>query len=306
MNRILLVARREYMTNVRRPAFIFAAFGVPIMMVVIFGVIFLASTANQITDLHEFGSVGMVDNSSSAVLAPGRIPEGYADLFIAYPDADAARAALDATQIAAYFELPANYMVTGRVLIYTNSDTPDLLTSTVEELLLLNLTAAETLPVPLERIQNGANLTIRDAESGREVSEGGVFITLFFPIIFAFILIMSAVTTSGFLMQGLVEERTTRIIEILVTSITPMQLLTGKIIGLSFLGLTQVVALLAAIGGGLAVAGSLDFLQGVVLPLDLIMLSMVYYLLAYYLLAALLVGISVLTNSEQESRQISG
>jgi ABC-2 type transport system permease protein len=160
--------------------------------------------------------------------------------------------------------------------------------------------------VSLDRIRGSLEMLVQDSDTGREVTEDGMFATLFLPVIFAFVLMLSAFTTSGFLMQGLVEERTSRIIEILVTSITPMQLLLGKIIGLGLLGLTQVLALLIAAVAILQIgSGSLEFLQGISIPLDLAVMAIIYYLLGYFLMAAILATVGVLTNSEQESRQIS-
>jgi ABC-2 type transport system permease protein len=306
MNKLLLVARREFTYNVRRPAFLFAVFGLPIMFVVIFGLIALSAQGDSITDLNEWGKVGYVDNTPTQVLAPGAVPEDYPDLFIAYPDVEAARAALDAEEIVAYLELPPSYMLNGRVNVYTYNTTPDILDGVIDEFVLRNLTAGQNLALPLERLQDGVDLTLQSADSGREVSEGGVFATLFLPIIFAFLLVMASLTSSGFLMTGLVEERTNRVIEILVTSATPMQLLLGKIIGLGALGLIQVVTLL--VGGylALAVGQNLDFLQGIQIPTDMAIMALVYFILTYAMVAALLAGISVLTNSEQESRQLSG
>lgn len=306
MDKMLLVARREFLYNLRRPAFLFAVIGMPLMFVVIFGIIFLTSQGDTIDDLNQWGRVGTVDNTPTQILAPGVMPEEYPDLFQPYADLDSARAALDAGEIAAYLELPTAYLLSGRVNVYTDTDTPDILDGVIEELLLLNLTAGQDLPLPLERLEDGPDMTVQSADSGRETTPGGVFFLLFMPVIFAFLLVMSSLTSSGFLMNGLVEERTNRVIEILVTSVTPMQLLLGKIIGLGLLGLIQVITLLGAGFLALTLGRNLDFLQGVEIPLDMAAMALVYFLLTYFMVAALMAGISVLTNSEQESRQISG
>ncbi|HEX2619017.1 MAG TPA: ABC transporter permease, partial [Phototrophicaceae bacterium] len=233
-------------------------------------------------------------------------PEGYTDLFVPYDTTEAAQAALDQGKIAAYMEIPVAYMVSGRINLYTYQDTPDRLDNTIERFMLLNLTNGSNIDIPLDRIQGSDEITVRNVSSGREVPESAVFITLFLPVIFGFLFIMASITTSGFLMAGLVEERTNRIIEILVTSITPTQMLMGKIIGLGALGLLQVGVLLTAALLGLTFGHNLDFLQGVSFPPDLIVLVLIYFLLTYFMLASLMAGIGVLFNSEQESRQISG
>lgn len=305
MDKLLRVARREFTYNIRRPSFLFAVLGLPLIFLVVFGIIFLTAQDDE-TDLNEWGKVGYVDNTPISVLAPGETPETYPDLFVPYENLDTARAALDAGEITAYLELPTVYMLTGRVNLYTEGDTPGNLNDVIEEFLLVNLTAGQDLALPLERVQEGADMTVQSAQTGREATQGGVFAMLLLPVIFAFLLVMASLTSSGFLMNGLVEERTNRVIEILVTSTTPMQLLLGKIIGLGLLGLTQVLVLLGAGYLALAVGSNLEFLQGVEIPLDMAVMAIVYFILTYFMLAALLAGISVLANSEQESRQISG
>jgi ABC-2 type transport system permease protein len=104
-------------------------------------------------------------------------------------------------------------------------------------------------------------------------------------------------------MSGVVEEKANRVIEVLITSIAPIQLLLGKIIGLGALGLTQMLIWLL-VGGVLLVAGqNAASLQGVVLSAELVLISLVYFLLTYFLFAGLMAGIGASAGSEQESRQ---
>lgn len=306
MNKILQVARREFMYNLKRPAFLFSAFGTPVLLFVVLLIVGLASGGDGITDLSEWGSIGYVDNSASQILAAGVQPEGYTDLFVPYATQEEAQAALDAGSIRAYLEIPTSYLLNARVNLYAYDDTPDITDSVVETFILTNLTAGKDLAIPLERIQSSSDLLVRNVQTGREVSEDGLFFTLFLPVIFGFLFVMASFSTSTFLMTGLVEERTSRIIEILVTSIKPMELLLGKIIGLGVLGLLQVFALLAAGLVALALGRELEFLQGLSIQPELILMTFVYFLLTYFMLAALLAGLGVISNTEQESRQIAG
>jgi ABC-2 type transport system permease protein len=125
------------------------------------------------------------------------------------------------------------------------------------------------------------------------------------PLFFATILLISSTTTSGFLMSGLVEEKTNRVIEVLVTSVTPMQLLTGKIVGLFLLGLTQILILLVIGFVGVVIAQQSDSTSSIVFPLDLVVLGIIYYLLSYFILASVMAGVGAIAGSEQESRQLS-
>ncbi|MCU0497678.1 MAG: ABC transporter permease [Anaerolineae bacterium] len=306
MNKMLLVAKYEYLYNLKRPAFLFAAFGTPIFFVIIMAVVTLASAGTEV-DLATYGPVGYVDQAD--VLTTGQAHPDYPALFQSFESIESARTALDDEAIIAYIELPATYLSTGRVNLYTyQSSVPENLTAAIELFLLTNFTTGIELPFTLERLQEGVDIRVQTVDDGRTSTQGGLFVTLFLPVIFAFLLITASLTNSGFLMSGLVQERTNRVIEILVTSVTPLQLLAGKIIGLGLLGLTQVVILLGTTYLGLALGQSqnLEFLQGVNLPPALIALALIYFLVTFFFMAALLAGIGAVSSSEQESRQISG
>ena len=68
------------------------------------------------------------------------------------------------------------------------------------------------------------------------------FIELFFTsIIFIILLMMMVISSGGMLVRSLVEEKSNRLIEIIISSCSPNELLAGKVLGLSALGLTQVL-----------------------------------------------------------------
>src|SRR5215470_19113866 len=106
MNKLWLVARREYLFNLRRRSFLFAVFGVPLFTFVVWFIVF-AVVSNNENDLSKFGKVGYVDQSG--LLANPVIPTDTPDLYAAYPDEPTARKALDDKAIGAYFKLPENY-----------------------------------------------------------------------------------------------------------------------------------------------------------------------------------------------------
>jgi ABC-2 type transport system permease protein len=305
MNKIALVARREYFFNLRRRSFLFAVFGVPLFTFVIWAIIFLVISASD-QNLKDIGSVGYVD--PSGILTDPVIPQDKPELIVPYAayatEADA-RAALDAKTIGAYFVLPENYLKSGEVKTYSYSGIPQALKDSIDALLLANLGKKIGGDVPLARIEDPVNLTIHAADTGRTLTEANIPALIFIPLIFAFVFLMSSNVTSGFLMNGVVEEKTNRIMEILITSVTPMQLLLGKIIGLGLLGLTQLV-IWGAAGAILIRAGqTLPFLAGVAFPTDLVIVFLVYFILSYFLLSSLLAGLGAIAGSAEESRQFS-
>ncbi|MCY4525305.1 MAG: ABC transporter permease, partial [Anaerolineaceae bacterium] len=113
-------------------------------------------------------------------------------------------------------------------------------------------------------------------------------------------------TTSGYLMASLVEEKGSRVLEILVTSISPLQLMLGKILGPGCVGLTQLVVWLGAALALRSLGPGLPVIDAIELPADVLAITLVYFLLSYFLNAAVFVGIGAISDSEQESRQLAG
>lgn len=302
MNKMWLVARHEYWFNLRRRSFLFAVFGVPLFTFFAWFVVFAVISSNE-NDLSKFGKVGYVDQAG--VLVNPVFPTDTPDLYVSYLDDASARQALDDKAVGAYFILPSDYMKTGSVEIYSYSSIPSALEDNLNTFLLGNL-SRQLQGASVQRIEQPVNLTIHVSDSGRDITEANFPALFFIPLIFAMVFLMSSQTTSGFLMNGIVEEKTNRIMEILITSITPMQMLLGKIIGLGALGLTQMVVWGVAGGVLIKFGQTVPLLNGLSFPTDLAIAFVVYFVLSYFLLASLMAGLGAVAGSEQESRQYSG
>lgn len=299
MNKAWMVARHEFSTNLRRPAFLFAAFGVPLLIIVLLAVIMTFAVQME-TDVGRVGSVGYVDDAGVLAQALDR-----PDTFIAFDSEDAARAALDAREIGAYFVLPSDYVQTGNVRLYSAVDVPDALEDQINAFLVVNVGAALENPELVELLRAPVDLQIRTLDSGRTLGENAIVALIFIPFIFVFVVVMATQITGGYLMSGVVEEKTNRIMEILVTSITPFQLLLGKVIGLGALGLLQVLAWILIGGLAFTLGQGLDAFQGISIPVDMVLIGLLLFLLTYILYASFAAGVGVVIGSEQESRQIA-
>ena len=88
--------------------------------------------------------------------------------------------------------------------------------------------------------------------------------------------------------------------EVLLSSATPTELLTGKIIGLGAVGLLQIIVWLSVIviGGGYALPVRVD-------PM-ILFLALIYFLLGFLFFASMMAGIGAITGSLQESQQVAG
>jgi ABC-2 type transport system permease protein len=313
MKQTLLVAGQELWVNLRRPGFIIMTLLIPALG---FAVLLLASA---------FGSDvgGFVESQ----FAPSDALTGYVDLgrvvntelpqyagaFIPYPDEASAREALLSEEVDSYVVLPEDYMETGRVVVYgigggfstfVAADEGDL-----RGFLVASLLAGQVDQEIQDRALTPMRLeTVTLNEQGEESEESpfsvlGDFVV---PYAFSILFVVTIFTTSGFLLQGVSEEKEGRIIEILLSSISPTQLLAGKILGLGALGLIQVTVWIAAGAVLLSAATAIFALAGVIkLSLGTIGLGVVYFVLGYLLFATLMAVAGSMGTTQRESQQIA-
>jgi ABC-2 type transport system permease protein len=294
-----LVARHEFLTNVRRRSFLFAAFGAPLFTILVMYIVF-AITVESFGGTEGIGLIGYVDESGVLAAAIDE-PEDFRP----YPDGNAARAAMDAGEIDGYFSLPSNYIDTGVVNLYLRSSSvPEGLYDQIDTFLIANIGSSVEAD-RLERLQDPVNTQLLTLDNGRLIRDSGIAGLFLTPIIFVMVFMLASQTSSGYLMSSVVEEKGNRIMEILITSVTPMQLLVGKIIGLGALGLLQLGIWM--IGGAVALqlGQNTELLSGVYIPPDMLLLGLIYFLLTYFLIASLMAGIGATAGGEQESRQLS-
>ncbi len=314
MRQTLLVAGQELWANVRRPGFIVMTLLIPALGLI--GLLVASLFGGQVGSFFESQfspndtAMGYVDQAG--VLNVNATE--YASSFVAYPDETSAREALLAKEIDSYFVLQADYLETGTVTVYgvggglstfAAADSGDLRGFLVDSLL-----AGKVDEATQTRAVQPMNLEPVTLNEQGEVSTESPFSWLgdfVLPYIFSILFVITIFTTSGFLLQGVSEEKEGRVIEILLSSISPTQLLAGKILGLGALGLIQVSIWLGAGAALLGAAMALFALTDVIsLSLGTVALGMVYFVLGYLLFATLMAVAGSMGTTQRESQQIAG
>lgn len=315
MPKMWLVARREFAYNLQRPSFLFAAFGTPLIIVGLWVLILLffpdsTPTAPDVTDFGLVDEAGvLVREDPVTIVADARIDgEPVAYRFFQYIDAVSAQQALADAEIGAYYVIPESYLDDFGVDRFDREGAPDDLDVVFRRLLIEETSLSAGIDSTLwDRIdQPVRDMSVVLKNTGRELTQDALPVLLLTPFFFAIVFFLAMQTTSTFLMNGLVEEKKNRIIEVIVTTISPLQLLAGKIMGLGALGLVQVgvwlvVAVAAFVVGpeveALAVLGEAS------IPLDMILIGVSYFTLWYFLNASIMATIGVVTGSEQQASQ---
>lgn len=300
MNKLLCVLRHEYLSNVLRRAFLFAALGVPLLIALIGGLIVFVALDTEL-NLDRVGRIGYIDEAG--VLTPSVEPPPQFQIF---SSAAAARAALDSGEIGAYFVILPDYMTSGAVRMYSTAGFPEALKEAAAGFLTANLGARLDDPLLATRASEPFNLLVHTLDTDRTLEEGAIIALIFTPLLLIFVLMFAIQLSSTYLMSGVVEEKANRVMEMLITSVTPFQLLLGKILGLGLLGLTQVAIWLAVALAGWFALQRTGAISGVSLPLDIILIGLAYFVFAYLLYGSLLASLGAVIGSEQESRQYAG
>jgi ABC-2 type transport system permease protein len=296
------VVRYEYTRHVLRRRFLFGLLSVPGMIALMVLIGFL------IVRLEERNTpLGYIDRSgvlADPSLAPKTSLLGQSVALIAFQSEGEAQKALDSGRIQAYYVLPDDYLQTGNArLVYIKkpgSQAQDTFIGFVRASLLAGQPADVVL-----RLTDGTHLIVRSADGSREMSEDTWF-NAAVPFLAGLALMIAIFTSSGYLMQALVEEKENRTIEIIVTSISPMKMMAGKILGIIGVGLTQLFAWL-----GMAVVAVwigrnyFGFLRGVHIEPGLIELLVAVILPSFVLFSALMAAIGASVTEEREGQQVA-
>ena len=247
MNKTFLVMVSEIGRTLRRKAFTIFALGLPILMGIVVLVLgFVNRDAGAATlppepetpAIEEQVGEGYVDEGGLIEVIPEGIPSGW---LTDYADQTAAQAALDDGDISAFYVIPANYVQSGEIIYVKPEYGPideNLNTDGIAWILLVNLLDGDTelagnLWNPLEE-----QVTQLASPSG-EQAEDNLFTDLL-PTMMTVILYMAIIIPSGVLVTAVLDEKKNRVLEVLMSSVSPLQMITGKILALGLLGLLQV------------------------------------------------------------------
>jgi ABC-2 type transport system permease protein len=305
MKKTWIIARHEFTTTIRRISYILLTISFPLLgllgILVYLGVTQWGGEGAPPEEL-KIGYVdetGMFDKYTS--------PDGV--VFMLYDTDDEARAALFSEEVSEYFAIPEDYLETGLIERYTTArelELPEVTMALMEDFLVANLLTGEVSDEVLERAQTPLLpiSTRLDPETGEVIPPENPFTAFAMPYIFALLFMISLFSASGFLLQGVSEEKENRLIEILLSSVSARQLLSGKVIGLGAAGLLQIVVWLttAVIFAAIASATILP-LAGLTIPISLIVFGIVYFILGYLLFAIVMAGLGSIGSTARESSQ---
>lgn len=315
MRKMFAVAKWEYVEKIKSKAFLFSLIIIPVLMIAL-GVLpgLLATRPDT-----ESKIIGIFDQSGELFEPlkkylnvhymlkngkPNYVIVSVADTLNTIEEGkNLADALVLASEIEGYVIIPKSIMTDSSVEYRSenvgNIRVNESLTAAIRNLVVERRLHNQGLdPVMVRQLTTPLGLrTIKLSKSGEQASG---FTEVFFTAYVYMMMMLFLVLTSGqLLVRSMLEEKSNRVIEVLISSCSSMDLMSGKIIGLSCLGLTQMGIWVLM---GLAI--SLKFGLAMVAWQSALLLFC-YFILGYFLYAAIFVAVGAPVSTEQEAQQIT-
>jgi len=333
-----VVVRREFLSTIKRPSWLIGTFGMPVFVGLYAGLIFLVASAGAKMD-KPTGKAGIVDLAGivrfekGPTTSFGEIPAKAKSAmdrakamagttsgdaanvvttllagteFLPFDDQKAALGALERKEIGAVYVVPADYVATGKITAYDASESifseGKLAQAPLKRLMVKSLTADKVPPRVAERILSPADVTTLVKRPDGVWAERGlaeIVRRLGVPFAFTIMLLISILASAGTLIQGVSEEKETRVIEVILSSIDARSLLLGKLLGLGAAGLLQL-----AIWLSMAVVPLVLMIAGLTLSPMLVILCLCYFILGFLLYGTLITATGVIGTTAKDMQQI--
>jgi ABC-2 type transport system permease protein len=306
MNKTYLIFKHEFLHKIKSVAFIIMTLIVPVLALLGIGVFKLVTTltkppVEEITAIGYVDEVGMFDDQTDQGLTK-LVP------FASREDANQALVRRDVTE---YIIIPSDYTSSGIIQRHTlekELSTPPITVAMIKSFLTGNLLKDKVPPDIVTLIVSPLNLeVIRVTEKGDIALEQSNIGNIIIPGVFSLLLSLALMFGATSLISGLGEEKESRLIEVLFSSVSVRQLLISKVLALGTAGLLQVLVWLisAPLLLGLASSSFGGLMSEIQIPGNFLVLGIIYFILGYLLFAVLSIGIGAISSNAREGGQLS-
>ena len=310
MHNIWLIAKREYTERVRTKGFIIATVLIPVLMgLLVFGSAYLGSKSKTASHIAIVTSNAAFGADLKTQLETGKNSNMTVDVDT---PSDATRAALNAdlhdksSSLAGYLWVTPPAQTGARAhFAYTPRSAGDIATQGAIEDAISSVLMREGLA---QRGIASIDVDSLTAPIKLDTSASGNTQTAFFAAYTLFFLMYMVIMLYGMnTARSIIEEKTSRVFEVLLATIKPEQLLAGKILGVGAVGLTQVGIWMTAalVLSSTSLAASLGTGSHGLISASQIVFFIIYFLFGFLLYSSIAAALGAMTNSEQELQQLN-
>lgn len=312
MNNLWKVFRFDLTQQGKRRAYLFMTFVVPVLVVV--GVLGVqaytdwrasrpADESAQEVEEENVGQVGYVDHSG-VFASPGL----FGTALTRYDSEDDALAAMTDGDVDTVYIIAADYMETGEITRYVESFSLELLdVDGFFRAFLLDTLLKGTDRDLARRLQQNASIVEHEVavSTGEATVARDEDVTFWLVYVFAILLALSTFFAGGYLMRSVIEEKESRMLEVILTTIKPLPLLAGKVLSSGVLGLLQIVLWGAAAVFVMSRLGAIfPSLGALNVAPTMLLWMLLYFLCGYFLFAGVYAGIGAVSQSMREGPQM--
>lgn len=331
LHQILLVLKREYITRIRSKAFILATILIPLGMVAFMGIV----VGISVYDSNTQRTIGIVDDTGA--LYP-RLEKIASDRYENYSDisGDSLRTLAQSEEIDGYIMLSEAHIKGDKNPEFISSGSGGLqlqstIRSDIQEVVRNERLTRANVSEDIQKIyESTVTLESRKlTKEGKEADDDTGFLTAI-GIAMGIIIFGSITGYGGLITRSVIEEKTNRIVEVIASSVKPIELLSGKMAGIGSLALTQmaiwitsILALLYAAGpvasmymsaqtenmpnteeAAQASEGMASFLFSMpTIETSLIIYFAIFFVLGYLIYSSLFAAIGSAVDSEADTQQ---
>ena len=322
MRKLRLIVKREYLTRVKTKGFIIGTILVPLIglafcLLVIYLVNHKPTQSMRLVIVDDSGTLAQpITQGLDAKLENGKPEFNIVETIVqpASPDAvqQDLRARINAEKIDAYLWIPRDPKQSFE-LHMRNPDNFSLigpLSGAVDQAVISQRLSERGVHLDdIKTILHGADLKLMKVSETGEAEEKGQSIGIAIALV---VLLYTALLMYGIItMRSVLEEKTTRTMEVLISAVRPFELLAGKILGVALAAFTQFAiwmistALLFSYGALAALGmGQGSALSGVHIPVSLVFYAGIFFFGGYFLYSSMFAAIGAACSNEQDAQQL--
>ena len=306
MNKTYLIFKHEFLHTIKRVSWIILTLIVPVLALLGIGIIALVTNLSKPPE-QLIQAIGYVDEIG---IFDDQTTQGFTRL-VPFASKEDAVLALGRKDITEYIIIPQDYTSSGIIQRFTlkkELSTSPVTVAMIKSFLTGNLLKDKVSSDMVTLILSPLNLQVtRLNEKGDIASEQGNIGNLIISGVFSLLLGLALMFGATSLISGLGEEKESRLIEVLFSSVSVRQLLISKVLALGTAGLLQVLVWLisAPLLLYLASSASGGSISNIQIPVSFLVLGIVYFILGYLLFAVLSIGIGAISSNAREGGQLS-
>lgn len=243
MNKINIIIKREYMTRVRKKSFIIMTILAPVLM----AALIIVPTLVMVNQDQDFKKIAVVEDNSDLFKGAIKNTENLEFIYLDNVKVDDLKNSFEQAGYYGVLYISPEIITTPNAIeLISKKQPPIALLQHIENSLEKEIEKQKLMTYNIENLDEimknvDTNVSVQTKKMGDsgEVKDTSTGIAMALAYIGGFLMYMLVFMFGSQVMRGVIEEKTSRVVEVIVSSVKPVQLMMGKIIGIALVGLTQ-------------------------------------------------------------------